>query len=252
MQNFKFIFNNDKLKELVTALKDLYKIDSLIKMKMDNENVLFYTKKGKGQNILAFKSVIYNTNELIETEDDVPDLDFILLNGKNFVDNMSIMLLGDKTVAGKLEYNDGSKIANIFHITDKKLKLKFITGDYRQIKDITKEEIEQRMDPNLAEFDFKVDKVDFNELKKLTRLNKSEIINLKNKNNILSFYDKNWSMKVDELDSSSIDDAVWTFDNSHFRTISAEEDLYLYMFDTFILFKENNVTLLIGLELSTL
>lgn len=250
MQKFNFIFKNDKLKELVKSLKDLYKINSLIKMKMDSEHILFYTKKGKGQNILAFKSFLFNTTDLIEATD-VPNLDFIILNGKNFYDNLSIMVKDDKTVAGKLEYNDGSKIANIFHISDGKLKLKFITGDYRQIKDITKEEIETRMDPELSEFNFKVDKADFNELKKLTRLNKSEIINLKSKNNKLSFYDKNWSMDVDVLESD-IDDEVWTFDNSHFRTISAEEDLYLSMFDTFVLFKENNVTLLIGLELSTL
>lgn len=252
MENFKFIFKQDKIKELVSALKDLYKIDTLIKMKIDSDNVLFYSRKGKGLNILAFKSVIYKTEDIIETDEEVPNLDFIILNGKNLVDNMTIMTAGDKTVAGKLEYNTGSKIANVFHITDKKIKLKFITGDYRQINDITKEEIENRMNPDLSEFNFSVKKDDFNELKKLTRLNKSEIINLKSKNNKLSFYDKNWSMLVDKLEDDVIEDEVWTFDNSHFRTIKAEEDLHLYMFDTFILFKENNVTLLIGLELSTL
>lgn len=251
MANFKFIFKNEKIKELVDTLKDLYKIDSLIKMKIDNEHVLFYTRKGKGLNILAFKSVIYPIEDVFEFDEDVPNLDFIILNGKNFVDNMSIMTTGNKTVAGMLEYSEGSKIANIFHITDGRLKLKFITGDYRQINDISKIEIEQKMDPELALFNFKVDSDNFNELKKLTRLNKSETINLKSKNNVLTFFDKTWSMKVDTLNVDIIDE-VWTFDNSHFRTIKAEDDLYLHMFDTFILFKENNITLLIGLELSTL
>jgi len=251
MQKFNFIFKNDKLKELKNSLKDLYKINSLIKMKIDEENILFYTKKGKGQNILAFKSFLFKTEDLIESTTDIPTLDFIIINGKNFYDNLSVIVKDDKSVAGKLEYNDGSKICNIFHISDGKIKLKYITGDYRQIKDITKEEIETRIDPELAESNFKVEHTDFNKLKKLIRLNKSEIINLKSKNNKLSFYDSNWSMQVDEL-SDDIEDDVWTFDNSHFRTISAEDDIELALFDTFILFKENNVTLLIGLELSTL
>lgn len=251
MEKINFIFKNDKLKELTRCLKDLYAINSLIKMKVDNEDILFYTKKGKGQNILAFKSFLFKTEDLIEVNQELPNLDFIIHNGKNFYDNLSIMTMGDKTVAGKFEFNEGSKIINIFHISDGKLKFKFITGNYRDIKDISKTEIENRMDPSLALFDFKVNKEDFNELKRIIRLNKSEIINLKSKNNKLSFYDNNWTMDVDTI-NQDIDDEKWTFDNSHFRSISPEEDLYLYMFDTFILFKENNITLLIGLELSAL
>lgn len=248
MNNFEFIFNRDNFDTILSTINELSKIDEMIKIKLDNEHVLFYSKAGKGSNIHAFKSFIYPVENFI-TSDEYITIDFIIINGKNFVENLKLLANKEGDIAGRISYNSGDKVASQLYIGNGKLKFNFVTGDYRQIKDITKQEIEMKMDPSLCEFQFTIDKDEFIEIKKLTRLNKSETVNLKLKKNKLSFYDKRWSNYICDINSP---DSTWTFSNKYFKTITGIDDITIYMFEQFLLFKEDNITFMIGLELSDL
>ncbi len=244
--DFKFTFNKDNLKNIIDALKDLVKIDTMIKIKFDQEHVLFYAKAGKDNNIIAFKSFIFPIEDFI-ISDEYVTIDFIILNGGNFVKNLELFLSKDNAIQGKLQYKHKDKIASMFYITDGKLKINFITGDYRMIKDISKKEIEMKMDPDNAEFMFSLDKDQFNEIKKLSTLNKSETVSLKVKNKKLSFFDERWDNYISDVD---VEDTVWSFNNKYLKSINPSNEINIHMFDTFLLFKEDNISLMIGLELS--
>lgn len=240
--------NDISLSSILMTIYELSKIDDMIKIKIDNTDVLFYSKSGSGNNIIAFKSFIYPIQEFIISDENI-ELDFIITNSRNFVENMKLLTSKDGDIVGQFTYTDKSKLANQLLVSNGKLKFNFITGDYRIIKDITKNEIEMKMDPTLCEYHFNIPKDEFEEIKKLTRLNKSETVNIKVKNNKLSFYDKNWSNYICDVDSQ---DGMWTFGNKYFKTITGISDITIYMFDQFLLFKEDNITFMIGLELSNL
>jgi hypothetical protein len=186
---YNFQFNRDNFKNIIDCIKDLCKINTMIKIKFDKEHVLFYSRAGNENYIPAFKSFLFDIDEFIITDDKIV-LDFIIIDGLKFVKNLELFEKKETDMFGKITYKEKDKIGNIFYIYDNNLKLNFITGDYRQIKDITKEQIESKMNPDFANFNFEMTDDQFTELKKLTTLNKSEILSIKIKKNKLSFYDK--------------------------------------------------------------
>lgn len=251
LNEWKFSFNIKNFSEIMSCINDLYKINPMIKCKLDSETALFYSRAGTNETIPAFKSFTYDIKDFI-TADEYLNLDFIVLNGSNFVKNCLLLDKKDVEIGGKFLYNDKAKVASQLYLSNGKLNLNFISGDYTQIKDITKEQIETRMDPSLCNFSFDVTGEQFKEIKKLVQLNKSEIINLRTKKGKIQFYDKRWSIDVGHAD---VDDEIWTFNNKYLKSISSDEetgDIKIHMFDQFLLIKESNTHLLIGLELSDL
>lgn len=254
---FKFQFNGQYLKEILDCVADLAKINPMVKIKLDPETALFYSRAGTDHTIPAFKSFSYPLTNFIKTDEDITQMDFIVLNGGNFVKNCLLMEKSPE-VHGKLLYNEKAKVASSLYVTNGSLTLNFVSGDYTQIKDITKEQIETRMDPALANFCFTVTGEQFKEIKKLVTLNKSETIGLRAKNGKLEFYDKRWSVKVGAVkmsDGTEVQDEIWTFNNKYLKSISPDEttgDININMFDQFLLIKEGNTHLMIGLELTDL
>ncbi len=249
IKEFTFEFNRLHLEDIIDALKDLSKIDPMIKIKMDKDDVLFYSKAGKDSTIHALKSFTFPIRDFI-TADEYINIDFIILNGPNFVKNLELFLPKNAEILGKLTFKEKDKIASMFYITDKKLKFNFVTGDYRQIKDITKGDIQNKMNPDLANFNFTISDEQFNEIKKLTTLNKSETISLRVKKGKLEFFDKRWSSHICDL--PTVSDEVWSFTNKFLKSITPQAEIKIHMFDQFLLFKEANIALMIGLELSEL
>jgi len=246
-KEFIFEFNRQHIESIIEALKDLSKIDPMIKMKLDADDVLFYSKAGKDNNIHALKSFKFSTNDFI-IADDIITIDFIILNGPNFVKNLELFISKDTPIMGKLLYKEKDKVAGMFYITNGKLKLSFVTGDYRQIKDLTKGDIENKMNPDAANFNFTLTNDQFTEIKKLITLNKAETISLRVKKGKLEFFDNRWSLYICDL--SDVDDETWAFTNKYLKSITPSDEIKIHMFDQFLLFKEDNIALMIGLELS--
>lgn len=249
LKEFSFEFNRANLKEIVTVLKDLTRIDQMIKIKFDQDNVLFYSKAGKDNSIHAFKSFLYPIQDFI-IADEYINIDFIIINGTNFVKNLELFINKDIDVKGKLQYKEKEKVASMMYITDGKLKLNFVTGDYRQIKDISKQDIENKMNPDYANFTFTMTGDDFTEIKKLSALNKAETISMRVKKEKLEFFDKRWSVYIQDLPNT--EDETWSFNNKYLKSIAGSNEINIHMFDQFLLFKEENIALMIGLELSDL
>ena len=249
IKEFAFEFNRLNLESIIDALKDLSKIDPMIKMKLDKDEVLFYSKAGKDNTIHALKSFKFPVKDFITTDENIV-IDFIMLNGPNFVKNLELFLPKNTPILGKLTYKEKDKIASMFYITDGKLKFNFVTGDYRQIKDITKGDIDNKMDPENANFNFTITNEQFTEIKKLIALNKSETISLRVKKGKLEFYDKRWSSHICDL--PTVADESWSFTNKYLKSITPADEIKIHMFDQFLLFKEDNIALMIGLELSEL
>jgi hypothetical protein len=249
IKEFTFEFNRTHLQDIIDALKDLSKIDPMIKMKLDKDDVLFYSKAGKDNNIHALKSFRFPIADFI-TADEYIVIDFILLNGPNFVKNLELFLPKATPIMCKLQFKEKDKIASMMYVTDGKLKFNFVTGDYRQIKDLSKGDIENKMNPDNANFNFTLTNEQFTEIKKLIGLNKAETISLRVKKGKLEFFDKRWSSHIADL--PTVADETWAFTNKYLKSITPSDEIKIHMFDQFLLFKEDNISLMIGLELSEL
>jgi len=249
IKEFQFEFNRQHLESIIDALKDLAKINPMIKMKMDKDDVLFYSKAGPDNSVHALKAFKFPIRDFIIADEYIV-MDYIMVNGPNFVKNMELFLTKDTEILGKMTYREKDKIASVFYLTDGKLKFNFVTGDYRQIKDITKGDIENKMDPENANFNFIISNEQFTEIKKLIALNKAETISLRIKKGKLEFFDKHWSSHICNL--PTVPDETWSFTNKYLKSITPSDEIKIHMFDQFLLFKEDNISLMIGLELSEL
>ena len=249
IKEFKFEFNRQHLQSIVDALKDLSKIDPMVKMKMDKDEVLFYSKAGKDSTIHALKSFKFPIRDFIIADEYIV-MDFIMLNCPNFVKNLELFVSKDTEIMGKLTYKEKDKIASMFYVTDGRLKFNFVTGDYRQMKDLTKGDLDNKMDPDKADFNFVISNDQFTEIKKLIALNKAETISIRIKKGKLEFFDKRWSSHI--CDMPTIADETWTFTNKFLKSITPNDEIRIHMFGHFLLFKEDNIALMIGLELSEL
>lgn len=248
LEKYQFNINRTKFLEILKAVQDLSKINPMVKIKMDKSSVLFYTRAGNDVTIPAFKSFEYPIEDWALSED-LQQMDFIILNASNWVKNCQHLLSIDNDISCQLQFHSNSKVAQMMYITNGKLTLNFVSGDYTQIKDITKEQIQERMDPALSNFKFTMTAEQFTEIKKLSALNKSEIISLRAKKGKLEFFDKRWQVFIEP---TTINDDVWTFNNKYLKSIESQDQITINMFDHFLLIKEKNTNLLIGLELNNI
>jgi len=248
IEKWQFNINRTKFAEILKAVQDLNKISPMVKIKMDESDVLFYARAGNDVTIPAFKSFQYSIQDWAQTEE-VIKMDFIILNAVNWVKNCQLLLNSDTDIICQLQYHSGSRVAQTMYISNGKLTLNFVSGDYTQIKDITKEQIAERMDPSLCNFSFNMTGDQFAEIKKLSALNKSDTISLRCKNGQLQFYDKRWQVTIEKTGEP---DDSWTFANKYLKSIESEDQITINMFDHFLLIKERNTNLLIGLELNNI
>lgn len=247
MKKIEFDINIDNFKNILDILKDLTKIDDVIKIKFDKDEVLFYSRNGIGQNIHAFKSFILPLNDFIIT-DNIPNIDFVIINAKKFVSNLTIFT-NKENIKGIIKYDEDTNIAETFTLFEDKLKINFISGDYKIIKDITKYDIRSKMDPQLSNFSFNLEYSVLNEIKKLTRLNASETTNLEVKDGTVYFTEPRWKYDIDNINT---DDCFYSFQSKYLKSINIDGVITVNVFDHFLLFKEDDVVLMIGFELDSL
>ena len=247
-------FKSDKFKKLLARIGDLGKINPMVKIKIDKDNILMYSRAGTNTVIQAFKSAIYDTSEFITINDDFEkcaliqeeSLDFIVLECATFINNCTIMLKDDSDIMCKLTIDPIYGYARKMTLSNGIVELNFVSGDYTLIKNITKEEIETKFDVELADFSFSMVAEKLNDIRKFSVINKSETINIKVKKGKVTFSETKWKMVVAEVD---YDDCQYVLNKKLLKSIEKEENITLYMFPTYILIKQNNVNIIIGFEI---
>lgn len=244
-----FEINPDIIKQFQSDLDNLVKIDTVLKIKISDDKVMFYAKAGEKRTIHAFKCYIYERDEfIVNCNDDSIEMDFIVINSTNFAKSLKVITAKKDFIKIKIEKFEKEKVANRLYVSDGKINMNFLGGGYLEIRDFTMEYIDSQMDPDLADFTFTLDKDVFTEIKKLAVLNKNEAVNFRVNNNKLEFFDSRWCIEVGETDD--YDDTEWNFNVKYFKTINNQDNLSFYVFNQFLLIKDNNEIYMIALQLS--
>jgi hypothetical protein len=239
-----------QLKFFLDKVHDLLSIDNEILIKINKDKTLLYSIVGEKMNVNAFKSFIYNTNELFSFDNDLEkEIRFIVTGGKKFEDTLKHYIDYDEEINCELFMNDDTYADN-FKLKNTTLNLSIGGGDIRGMNTtIDIEKINSTLNKDNIDFKFILDKNSFAKIKKIGAVdNENDILYLHIKDNKISIGEGNWDLKISDVEH---EDTSISFPKKYFKSITfTEETINVYVFDTFLLIDNNNTSLLIALELT--
>jgi hypothetical protein len=247
----KFKVNKEFFSDFTDKLEDLTKISDTLKLKIDSDNILMYSMLG-GATLLAFKSYLINTNEYLETDNDIDfTLDIVISNAKKFVKNLNFLKENDK-ITIEVSYKESSDDDTIMNarsiqVTGGKLKVNWMAGEHYELRDINKVALAQRVNIKNQKWSFDINKTDFNDMKKLSGINGSKLINITVINGKVTLSEISaWEMEIDMVDSKINSNLIL---NKNFLPCINEQDKVTFsIFDTFMLIQDNNSNLILSYE----
>ena len=248
-----FKLNSNKFEDLISKIKDVSNINEVVKLKINKDNILLYSMKANDTAVLALKSYCVPTSDYIEDFNENEMYNFILVNAPKFIKGLHFF--DDKSpirldVSVKPHHED----ANTMHIrsaqfTNGKLKISAVGGEDSKIKDINAEMLESRTDIDISDWKFQIGKQDFQSIRKLSSIDSEEKILTFNveKGKVLAGEDSKWELYVGNASKDKNYKIV--FNKKYLTNINQElEIIDFYMFETFILVKDNNSNLLLSFE----
>lgn len=248
-KSYKFSMSLKQIGFFLDKIHDLLSIDDEILFKINNDKTLFYSVVGEKKNVNAFKSFIFETNEVFSFENPLPnEIRYIITNGNKFESTIKNYLDYVEDVKCEFFMNDDTYADN-FKFKNSKLKLSVNGGDLRGMNtNIDIDKINKTLDKDNIDFKFILDKTSFLKIKKIGAVdNENDILTLDIIDNELTIGEGSWNLKICDIIH---DDMSISFPKKFFKSITFTEDsINVYVFDTFLLIDNKNTTLLIALEL---
>jgi hypothetical protein len=252
-KTIKYISTNEQLLNFLKKIKDLITIDNRIMFRIEKNRILVFSFVGDSfKNIHAFKNCIFSPDEIMtikKGEIDDP-IFFIIKDGKRFFKTIENLLDYEEIINCKMSINDENYV-NFIEYDNSKLNIKIIGSDPMIIgSEISIEDIEYLMDTDKSLFNFKLDRIDFFKIKKMSLIDRIEndtksplYINISNNN--LSIGETKWKLNVTEVNYENI---TLSFPKIYFNTINVNTFIDIYVFEEFILCKFDTYNLMILLE----
>lgn len=249
---YSFSMTNVQLKNFIDKIKDLVNINEEVLLKIEQDNILMYSLVGEKTNVNAFKSFIMKTSDLFSLKEKLErQIRYIIPNGKKFDSNFRNFLDYNEELECMFFMNDEEYIDN-FLIKNKFLKLNIIGGDPRGINvDIDIDQVKSAIDKNNSSFKFVLTKSIFDKIKKMSRIElENDILYLNIKENKMTIGETVWELNVCDIKEN---DTSITFPKKYFNSLNFPDDkdeVEIFIFDTFLLVDNENVSLLVALELT--
>lgn len=251
--SLKFIKEN--FLDFVSKLKDLTNIEDVVKIKIENDNILMYSMLSNDVSVLALKSYTVKTSDYIENYNKDEMCDFIIINASKFVKNLNFFNLDNPIkldlITKSLPDNDDILHVRSAQFTNGKLKISCIGGEEHKIRDININTLESKLDPMRSKWSFGISKQDFLDVKKLCSINNEEKfinINVDSDGKVTMSEMAKWEIEIDTVD---IKNTNLIFGKKYLSNINVEIDrINFSMFDTFVLVKDDNSNLMLSFEQS--
>jgi len=250
-KKIKFKVNKDKFVDFVDKLEDLTKISPTLKIKIDNNDILAYSVLGKAA-VLAFKNYIFKTNELFVLNEDLENtFDIVVIEGKKFVKNLEFLKSNDK-ITFEISYkqnpdNDDVMDARTIQISGGKLKINLLTGEHYEIRDMNKISLEKGLDIKNKRWSFKISKEDFTDIKKLSSINGTKLLNINVKDGKVKILETStWELDIDDINEDKTTNLV--LNKRFLNSINDENEIIFNIFDNFMLIKDRESNLMLSFE----
>ena len=251
-KKIKFKVNKDKFSDFVEKLEELTKISPTLKIKIDEEDILIYSVLGKAA-VLAFKNYMFKTKDLFILNDDIENtFDIVIIEGKKFVKNLQFLKENDK-ITFEISYKENPDDDNVMdartvQISGGKLKINLMTGEHYEIRDMNKDSLEKGLDIRNKRWSFKITKEDFQDIKKLSSINGTKLLNINVKEGKVKILETStWELDIDDINDS--DRNVNLILNKRFlSSINDKEEIVFNIFDNFMLIKDDESNLMLSFE----
>ena len=251
-KKIKFKVNKDKFGDFVEKLEELTKISPTLKIKIDDEDILIYSVLGKAA-VLAFKNYMFKTKDLFILNDDIENtFDIVIIEGKKFVKNLQFLKENDK-ITFEISYKENPDDDNVMdartvQISGGKLKINLMTGEHYEIRDMNKNSLEKGLDIRNKRWSFKITKEDFQDIKKLSSINGTKLLNINVKEGKVKILETStWELYIDDINDS--DRNVNLILNKRFlSSINDKEEIVFNIFDNFMLIKDDESNLMLSFE----
>jgi len=204
--SYKFSISLEQMKFFLDKIHDLLSIDDEILLKINNDKILLYSIVGEKMNVNAFKSFIFNTNEVFSFTDELPnEIRYIIINGSKFETTLKNYLDYEEEIKCEFFMNDETYSHN-FKLKNSKLKLSINGGDIRGINTtIDIEKINKTLDKDNIDFKFDLDKESFLKIKKISTIdNENDILTLNIIKNRLSIGENSWDLKICDIEHDDL------------------------------------------------
>jgi len=241
----------DNFTDFVQKLADLATIEDCIKIKIDRDNILIYSMVNNESAVLALKNYLLKTEDYILNYDSDSILDFIITSAGKFVKNIKFFQVSKDikwNFICKISPDDDSiQLVRSCQITNGKLKISCIGGEWHKIRDVNKDTLIERLNPKKSKWSFVMNGEDFSDVKKLANINNEDrVININADGSIVNMNELGkWEMQVSKVDGIK---SQITFDKKYLSNINSSDSINFSIFDTFILVREQNWNLMLSFE----
>jgi hypothetical protein len=247
----KLKIKKERFSEFVDKLVDLTGISDTIKLKIDSENIMMYSTLG-GAVMLAFKNYLLKTDEFFDwNEEEDKKIDAIIVNAKKFVKNLNFLRDSEKLtidITHKTTPDDDTlNIARSIQINGGRLKVNWIAGENFEIRDIDKTIITERLNLTYRKWNFIIDKTDFVDIKKLSSINDSKLLNITvNNGKVVISEQAAWELQVANTEESRNSNMI--LNKKFLKCIDDTKDIDFSIFENFMLIKDENTNLMLSYE----
>lgn len=247
----KLKIKKERFSEFVDKLVDLTGISDTIKLKIDSENIMMYSTLG-GAVMLAFKNYLLKTDEFFDwNEEEDKKIDAIIVNAKKFVKNLNFLRDSEKLtidITHKTSPDDDTlNIARSIQINGGRLKVNWIAGENFEIRDIDKTIITERLNLTYRKWNFIIDKTDFVDIKKLSSINDSKLLNINvNNGKVVISEQAAWELQVANTEESRNSNMI--LNKKFLKCIDDTKDIDFSIFENFMLIKYENTNLMLSYE----
>ena len=239
--------------DFITKIQDLSNINEVVKLKIESDKVLMYSMKANDSAVLALKSYILPTTNYFDNFEQEEMYDFIIVNAPKLIKSLKFFDI-DTQVKMDIIYKPHHENKGVMQIrsaqfTNGKLKINCIGGEESNIKDLNSDLIEARTDIDNSIYNFQISKKDFYDIKKLCAIDSEDkILSIEIDNGKIAANETSkWELQLGEIDSSINQNIV--FNKKYLSNINDDMDMIdFYMFETFILVKDNISNLMLSFE----
>ena len=248
----------DQLENLINKIKDLTKLDNTVILNFSNTELFLYSVIGKNiDNVHAFKSHTINIKDLFTVVKDKleKELKYILSDAKKFTTSISVFIKYMRTqnieedLEFKLYFNE--EFCERFMIKNSKSKEETSGGKpNNHTHRLGVDDVYDVMNIDNAYYSFDLSKDDFDYIKAKTSIEKeNDILYLNINDNKLSLGENRWDHNICNVE---FEDTTISFPKKYFKCINydKENNMKIYVTDTFLLILGDNTNLLISIELS--
>ena len=268
MVDIKFNFNRAHLGHLMSIIADLYKVNKIVKIKIEGEHTSIYTVDSVSKTLVsAYKSFNVDTNFFFDIidyekdngfrddEDEIPELklDLVIPNASVFNKKLSFLKLSDGDIKGKFSVRnevDGVKIVFGFYMSDGKFKFSLVGGEIGEIRDISKDKLAALIDPTNSITELEIPSEEFVNGKRASEIDSdSEITTITMKNGTVFIGQDSWEMKIAECDPSV--DKIMQFNKKFMKSMNPNAEFIKFrVYETFFLYYTDIEKFMISYEIT--